>query len=102
VYAGLVALPDRDAPAANPWPPVTGEARDRMVAATVMACEFLVELLEAARADSHPVSRVGCHVCPGRAPTCAASRSAATAGTPSTGFMPPFTPRKLLPHGDHQ
>ena len=49
MYAGLVALPDRDALADTP---VTGPARDRMVAATAMACEFLVELLDAARADT--------------------------------------------------
>lgn len=50
VYAGLVALPDRDA-LADTLAPVTGPARDAMVAATAVACEFLVQLLDAARAE---------------------------------------------------
>jgi hypothetical protein len=50
VYAGLVALPDRHA-LADTLAPVTGPARDRMVAATAMACEFLAGLLDAARAE---------------------------------------------------
>ena len=51
VYAGLVALPDREALAAT-LAPVTGPARDGMVAATVTACAFLTELLDAARTDT--------------------------------------------------
>jgi hypothetical protein len=51
VYAGLVALPDRDA-LADTLAPVTGEARDRMVAATAMACEFFLAVLDAARAGT--------------------------------------------------
>jgi hypothetical protein len=51
VYAGLVALPDREALAAT-LAPVTGPARDGMVAATTAACAFLTELLDAARTDS--------------------------------------------------
>jgi hypothetical protein len=47
VYAGLVALPDRDALAAT-LAPVTGPARDAMVAATAAACDFLLDLLDAA------------------------------------------------------
>ena len=51
VYAGLVALPDRDA-LADTLAPVTGEAHDRMVAATAMACEFFLAVLDAARAGT--------------------------------------------------
>jgi len=51
VYAGLVALPDRDALAAT-LAAVTGPARDGMVAATLAACAFLDELLDAARAGT--------------------------------------------------
>ena len=51
VYAGLVALPDRDALAAT-LTPVTGPARDRMVTATAAACALLVDLLDAARPDT--------------------------------------------------
>ncbi len=47
VYAGLVALPDREALAAT-LAPITGPARDRMVAATVAACAFLSDLMDAA------------------------------------------------------
>jgi Domain of unknown function (DUF4192) len=47
VYAGLVALPDRDALAAT-LAPVTGAARDAMVAATAAACAFFIDLLDAA------------------------------------------------------
>jgi len=56
VYAGLVALPDREALAAT-LAPVTGRARDGMVAATVAACVFLDELLDAARADAEAGDR---------------------------------------------
>jgi Domain of unknown function (DUF4192) len=55
VYAGLVALPDREALAAT-LAPVTGPARDGMVAATVAACAFLDELLDAARTDTDDAS----------------------------------------------
>jgi hypothetical protein len=48
VYAGLVALPDRGA-LADTLAPVSGGARDRMVAATAMACEFFLTILDAAR-----------------------------------------------------
>ena len=58
VYAGLVALPDRDA-FADTLAPVTGPARDRMVIATATACEFLVELLDAARADTADAAEPG-------------------------------------------
>jgi len=51
VYAGQVALPDREALAAT-LAPVTGPARDGMVAATVTACAFLEKLLDAARAGT--------------------------------------------------
>ncbi|MEU7874266.1 DUF4192 domain-containing protein [Dactylosporangium sp. NPDC049140] len=51
VYAGLVALPDRDALAAT-LAPVTGPARQRMIAATVAACGLLADVLDAARTDS--------------------------------------------------
>ncbi len=52
--AGLHALPDRDALAAT-LAPVTGDARDRMVAPTVAACAFLTDLLDAAApAGAHP------------------------------------------------
>jgi hypothetical protein len=51
VYAGLVALPDREALAAT-LAPVTGTARDGMVAATVATCALLTELLDAARTDT--------------------------------------------------
>jgi Domain of unknown function (DUF4192) len=54
VYAGLVALPDREALAAT-LAPVTGPARDGMVAATLAACAFLDELLDAARAGTAEV-----------------------------------------------
>jgi hypothetical protein len=47
VYAGLVALPDRATLAAT-LAPVTGPARDAMVAATVAACAFLSDLMDAA------------------------------------------------------
>ncbi|MDT5027356.1 MAG: hypothetical protein QOE61_3782 [Micromonosporaceae bacterium] len=47
VYAGLVALPDRDALAAT-LTPVPGPARDRMIAATVAACAFLTGLMDGA------------------------------------------------------
>ncbi len=47
VLVGLVALPDRDALAAG-LAPVTGPARDAMIVATVLACQFVVELIEAA------------------------------------------------------
>jgi hypothetical protein len=56
VYAGLVALPDREALAAI-LAPVFGPARDRMVAATVAACAFLADLMAAAAPAStggHP------------------------------------------------
>lgn len=46
VLAGLVALPDRAALAAG-LAPVTGAARDAMVEATIMAAEFVLELIEA-------------------------------------------------------
>ncbi len=45
--AGLVALPDRDALTAE-LAPVTGPARDAMVAATITAARFLLELADAA------------------------------------------------------
>ena len=51
VYAGLVALPDRDALAAT-LTPVTGPARVRMATATAAACAVLVDLLDAARPDT--------------------------------------------------
>jgi hypothetical protein len=51
VYAGLVALPDREALAAT-LAPATGPARDGMVTATVAACALLTELLDAARTDT--------------------------------------------------
>ena len=55
VYAGLIALPDRDALAAT-LAPVTGPARDGMVAATAAACAFFTQLLDAAapEAGNHP------------------------------------------------
>jgi len=58
VYAGLVALPGREALAAT-LAPVTGPARQRMIAATAAACALLAEVLDAARAeadeaDEHP------------------------------------------------
>jgi len=56
VYAGLVALPDREALAAT-LAPVTGRARDGMVAATVAACVFLDELLDVARAGAEAGDR---------------------------------------------
>jgi hypothetical protein len=45
--AGLVALPDRDAVTAR-LAPVTGEARDRMAAATVAAAQYLRDRIAAA------------------------------------------------------
>jgi hypothetical protein len=51
VYAGLVALPDREALAAT-LAPVTGPARDGMVAATVAACALMTEVLDATRTDT--------------------------------------------------
>ncbi|GAA4262789.1 DUF4192 domain-containing protein [Dactylosporangium darangshiense] len=51
VYAGLVALPDRDALAAT-LTPVTGPARQRMIAATAAACASLAEALNAAHTDT--------------------------------------------------
>ncbi len=45
VYAGLVALPDREA-LADTLAPVTGPARDRMAAATATVCEHFAQLLE--------------------------------------------------------
>ncbi|MGI5243349.1 DUF4192 domain-containing protein [Dactylosporangium sp. CA-139066] len=51
VYAGLVALPDREALAAT-LAPVTGPARQRMTAATVAACGLLADVLDAAHTDS--------------------------------------------------
>jgi len=58
VYAGLVALPDREALAAT-LAPVTGPARDGMVAATVTACAFLDELLDAAHTDTDDPGEAG-------------------------------------------
>src|SRR5262249_14973643 len=43
--AGLVALPNRDALVAE-LAPVTGPARDAMVAATITAARFLLELMQ--------------------------------------------------------
>ncbi|GAA0475558.1 hypothetical protein Aca07nite_84460 [Actinoplanes capillaceus] len=51
VHAGLVTLPSRDALAAT-LDPVTGTARERMVLATIDACAFLLDLLDAARPDT--------------------------------------------------
>ncbi|MEV6923959.1 DUF4192 domain-containing protein [Dactylosporangium sp. NPDC051485] len=47
VFAGVVAESSRDALAAS-LAPVTGPARDTMIAATVRSCAFLLELLESA------------------------------------------------------
>lgn len=49
VYAGFVAFPDRKALAAT-LAPVTGPARERMVAATVTACALVTAVLDTARA----------------------------------------------------
>jgi hypothetical protein len=49
VYAGLVALPDRDALAATLAPDPA--AHDRMVLATRAACAYLTDLLDNARTD---------------------------------------------------
>ncbi|GIF02004.1 DUF4192 domain-containing protein [Paractinoplanes rishiriensis] len=51
VYAGLVAVPSRDAVAAA-LAPIAGAARERMSTATADACAFLLELLDAARPDT--------------------------------------------------
>ena len=58
--AGLAALPDREALAAT-LAPVTGEARDRMVAATAAACGFFADLMEAAAPEGATDPDAGLH-----------------------------------------
>ena len=58
VYAGLVALPDRSA-LADTLAPVAGSVRDRMVAATAMACEFFLAILDAARTGTTAPGETG-------------------------------------------
>jgi hypothetical protein len=55
VYAGLVALPDREALVAT-LAPVTGAAQQAMAAATAAACVVLSELIDAAA----PAARQSC------------------------------------------